>query len=119
MSTLKERLETHPIKNLNGVIKSVKSELAPSLSLSKGKKRHSKATLVDHILKLDKLGLLKTDIPVYKAPKRTKKEVKPTPASAQEIKDSLMVPGKYSKSEIKSGKATIAKSKIKIKKTTK
>ena len=107
MSTLKERLETHPIKNLNGVIKSVKSELAPSLSLSKGKKRHSKATLVDHILKLDKLGLLKTDIPVYKAPKRTKKEVKPTPASAQEIKDSLMVPGKYSKAEIKSGKALV------------
>ena len=107
MSTLKARLETHPINNLNKVIRSVKSVLAPTLALSKGKKRHSKATLVDHILKLDKLGLLKTDIPLYKAPKRTKKEVNRTPASAQEIKDSLMVPGKYSKAEIKSGKALV------------
>ena len=107
MSTLKARLETHPISNLNKVIKSVKSVLAPTLALSKDKKRHSKATLVDHILKLDKLGLLKKDIPLYKAPKRTKKEVKPTPATAQEIKDSLMIPGKYSIEDIKAGKALV------------
>ena len=77
MSTLKARLETHPISNLNKVIKSVKSVLAPTLALSKDKKRHSKATLVTHILKLNSLGLLKKDIPVYKPPPRAKKQVKP------------------------------------------
>jgi len=105
MSSLKERLETHPIKNLNAVIRSVKSEIAPKLALSKDKKRHSKAKLIEHILLLDKMGLLKQDVPVYKSP--APKAKAPKPASAQEIKDSLMVPGKYTKKEIKEGKALV------------
>tara|TARA_R110001592_G_scaffold32514_2_gene113797 strand:+ start:11968 stop:12882 length:915 start_codon:yes stop_codon:yes gene_type:complete len=149
MSTLKERLETHPIKNLNAVIKSVKSEIAPKLALSKDKKRHSKAKLIEHILLLDKMGLLKQDVPVYKspAPKAKKSEAKivvdlekvkkssvvkvdvkkaksagvkiinkkpkakakaqPKPASAQEIKDSLMISGNYTLAEIKAGKGLV------------
>ncbi len=82
MSSLKVILESHPIKNLNAVIKSVKSELAPKLALSKDKKRHSKATLIDHILKLDKMGLLKKRPSMYEKPVRAKKvkvEVKAKP----------------------------------------
>ena len=143
MSSLKVILESHPIKNLNAVIKSVKSELAPKLALSKDKKRHSKATLIEHILKLDEMGLLKERPSMYEKPVRSKKvkaEVKAEPkkdkkkqlkeaikkgqkiieskkqeagtkiakkATAQEIKDSLMVPGKYTPDEIKSGKALV------------
>ena len=82
MSSLKVILESHPIKNLNGIIKSVKSELAPKLALSKDKKRHSKETLIDHILKLDKMGLLKERPSMYEKPVRAKKvkaEVKAEP----------------------------------------
>ena len=134
MSSLKVILESHPIKNLNGIIKSVKSELAPKLALSKDKKRHSKEILIDHILKLDEMGLLKKRPSMYEKPVRAKKvkvEVKAEPkkdkkkqlkeaikkgkkiieskkkATYQEIKDSLMVPGKYTPDEIKSGKALV------------
>ena len=51
MSSLKAILESHPIKNLYAVIRSVKAELAPKLAFSKDKKRHSKATLIEHIFK--------------------------------------------------------------------
>ena len=109
MSSLKVILESHPIKSLNDVIKEVKSELSPDdvnlLSLSKAKKRHSKATLIEHILKLDKMGLLKKRPSMYEKPVRAKKE--PKKATAKEIKDSLMVPGKYTKKELKEGKALV------------
>lgn len=147
MSSLKVILESHPIKNLNGIIKEIKEGLTLEkrnlLSLSKDKKRHSKATLIEHILKLDKMGLLKERPSMYEKPVRAKKvkvEVKAEPkkdkkkqlkeaikkgqkiieskkqeagtkiakkATAQEIKDSLMVPGKYTPDEIKSGKALV------------
>ena len=42
---------------------------------------------------------------MYKSP--AKKERKRKPASLQEIKDSLMIPGKYTKKEIKEGKALV------------
>ena len=75
MSTLKTILESHPIKNLNGIIKSIKSDLAPNLALSKDKKRHSKAKLITHILKLDKMGLLKSKPSMYVKPLRNKKPI--------------------------------------------
>ena len=73
MSTLKAILESHPIKNLNAVIKSVKSDIAPKLALSKDKKRHSKEKLIEHILALDKMGLLKERPAMYEKPVRAKK----------------------------------------------
>ena len=109
MSSLKVILESHPIKELNGIIKKIKEGLTVEnqnlLALSKDKKRHSKATLIDHILKLDKMGLLKKRPSMYEKPVRAKKE--PKKATAKEIKDSLMVPGKYTLEEIKSGKALV------------
>ena len=71
--SLKAILESHPIKNLNAVIRSVKSDIAPKLALSKDRKRHSKATLIEHILALDKMGLLKERPTMYEKPARTKK----------------------------------------------
>ncbi len=86
MSSLKVILESHPIKNLNGIIKKIKEGLTFEkqnlLSLSKDKKRHSKATLIQHILKLDKMGLLKERPSMYDKPVRAKKvkvEVKAKP----------------------------------------
>tara|TARA_R110002072_G_scaffold98685_1_gene217104 strand:+ start:191 stop:1558 length:1368 start_codon:yes stop_codon:yes gene_type:complete len=75
MSTLKTILESHPIKNLNGIIKSIKSDLAPNLALSKDKKRHSKAKLIEHILKLNKMGLLKKQPTAYIAPTQKNKTI--------------------------------------------
>ena len=70
MSSLKVILESHPMVNLREVIKAVKSEVAPKLAFSKDKKKHTKAMLVDHILKLDKLGLIKKLPDMYVKPKR-------------------------------------------------
>ncbi len=100
MSSLKERLETHPIRNLNAVIKSIKSEIAPKLALSKDRKRHSKAKLIEHILLLDKMGLLKQDIPSYntpkkeKAPPKPKKEKAPKEKAPPKLKKPSSVPDK-------------------------
>ena len=76
--SLKVILESHPIKNLYAVIRSVKAELAPKLAFSKDKKRHSKATLIEHILNLNEMGLLKKLPKMYVKEARAKKE-KPTP----------------------------------------
>tara|TARA_R110000772_G_scaffold11841_4_gene36786 strand:+ start:7066 stop:7869 length:804 start_codon:yes stop_codon:yes gene_type:complete len=106
--SLKAILESHPIKNLNAVIRSVKSDIAPKLALSKDRKRHSKEKLIEHILALDKMGLLKQRPTMYEKPVRTKKvKAEPKKATAKEIADSLMVPGKYTKKEIKEGKALV------------
>ena len=80
--SLKAILESHPIKNLNAVIKSVKSDIAPKLALSKDRKRHSKAKLIEHILALDKMGLLKERPGMYEKPVRAKK-VKAVPQAKQ------------------------------------
>ena len=82
--SLKAILESHPIKNLNAVIRSVKSDVAPKLALSKDKKRHSKEKLIEHILALDKMGLLKERPTMYEKPVRAKK-VKAVPKSAGAI----------------------------------
>ena len=71
--SLKAILESHPIKNLNAIIKEVKSDIAPKLALSKDKKRHSKAKLIEHILALDEMGLLKNRPTMYEKPVRAKK----------------------------------------------
>ena len=72
--SLKAILESHPIKNLNAIIKEVKSDIAPKLALSKAKKRHSKAKLIEHILALDEMGLLKERPTMYEKPVRAKKD---------------------------------------------
>ena len=88
MSSLKAILESHPIKNLYVVIKSVKSELAPKLAFSKDKKRHSKETLIDHILKLDEMGLLKKR-PAMNVKQPRAKKVKAEPKAEPKIKVDL------------------------------
>jgi hypothetical protein len=76
--SLKAILESHPIKKLNEIIKEIKTEVIGSkLSLSVNKKRHSKATLIEHILALDKMGLLKNRPTMNEKPVRAKKEKAP------------------------------------------
>ena len=84
MSSLRVILESHPIKNLYAVIRTVKSELAPKLAFSADKKRHSKATLIDHLLMLDKMGLLKKKPGMYVKPPRAKPAVKAKPKKETE-----------------------------------
>lgn len=100
MSSLKVILESHPIKNLNAVIKSVKSEIAPKLALSKDKKRHSKAKLIQHILVLDKMGLLKERPGMYVKPSRAKKEKSNIIVDVEKVKKSGMI-----KVDVKKAKA--------------
>ena len=51
MSSLKEILESHPMRNLNAIVKGIKSANMPLLSLSSKKVRYSKSDVIDHIIK--------------------------------------------------------------------
>lgn len=94
MSSLKDILESHPIKNLKAVIKDVKSELAPKLALSKDKKRHSKEQLIEHIMKLDKMGLIKKLPDMYVKPKRKPRVKRPsTPQLGDDDETHVMADG--------------------------
>ena len=99
--SLKAILESHPIKKLNEIIKEIKTEVIDGkLSLSKAKKRHSKATLIEHILALDKMGLLKNRPTMYEKPVRAKK-VKAAPAKAAPAKSAGAIEATVSKGTTK------------------
>ena len=110
--TLKERLESHPVRNLVEIIKGIKSEVAPSLALSKNKKRHTKTDLVSHILKLDKLNLLGQDIPMYVKPKRASKPK----VSASDLDKSVSSMGKEDQEKLLEGLKEIPDKPKKVKK---
>ena len=110
--SLKAILESHPIKNLNEIIKEIKTEVIDGkLSLSKAKKRHSKATLIEHILALDKMGLLKNRPTMYEKPVRAKK-VKAAPAKAAPAKSAGAVEAARIKKKIKAEESNIVSSTV-------
>ena len=71
MSDVRDRLNSHPIKTLNGLIRGIKKELPLALSLNK--KRYSKSQLIDHLVMLGGKKL----IDLSKIPMLPKKKGKP------------------------------------------
>lgn len=95
-----EILNSHPVSVLRKEIAKSNDKLGIIKGYSKGLK---KAGIIDLMMKhKSRFHHIKMAEKKEPAPKKA-----PKPATAQEIKDSLMVPGKYTAAEIKAGKALV------------
>jgi hypothetical protein len=114
MSDVRERLNSHPVPTLRKILSAVAKEVNIKGGFSRTLK--TKKELIDYMIKLEKdMAEVSWDkIPLREKPKKEKAPPKPKKekekskkATAQEIKDSLMVPGKFTLKELKEGKALV------------
>ena len=93
--SLKEILESHPVRNLKAIIREVKSDIGPKLMFSKDKKSHKKEKLISHIIELNKLGLIEKLPDMYVKPKAKPRKKRPaTPQLGDDSETHTMPNGK-------------------------